>query len=106
MYLWPRVPSAGDVRTLPQGIGMSCMPMPPNPGAPQPLRRANNIGFTPVLGVENWPGPATHAAPYTLLNLPAGLGRTGSFFFQGIMLDANAPNGRAGLTNGILVISQ
>ncbi|MBI3844931.1 MAG: hypothetical protein HY292_09865 [Planctomycetes bacterium] len=106
MYLWPRLPGVADMRTLPQSIGTACMPMPPNPGTPQPLRRANNIGVAQFLGTENWPGPSTLPAPYTLLNLPAGLGRTGNFFFQGIMIDAFAPNGRAGVTNGILVVSQ
>ncbi|MBI1850330.1 MAG: hypothetical protein HYR85_08310 [Planctomycetes bacterium] len=106
MYLWPRLPSAADVRSLPQGLGMSCMPMPTNPGSPQPLKRANNIGHNGLLGTENWPGPTTQPAPYTLLNLAGGLGRTGNFFFQGIMVDANAPNGRAGVTNAILVVSQ
>jgi len=77
-----------------------------NPGGTQPRRRANNLGYPAILGTELWPGPPTQMAPYTLLNLPGGVGKTGTFFFQGVMRDSNAPNGQAGVTNGIVVVSQ
>jgi hypothetical protein len=106
MYVWAGQPTAATVRNLPQGLGMSCMPTPLTAGPPQPVRRANNIGFTSQLGTENWPGSPTQPAPYNLLNINAGLRRTGIFFFQGFELDTAAPNGRAGVTNGITVISR
>ncbi|MBI3847875.1 MAG: YncE family protein [Planctomycetes bacterium] len=105
LYAWIGDPRPNQARQLPLGIGISCMPTPLNPGAPQPRKIANNTG-APALGVENWPGPPTHAAPYTLLNLPGGLGRLGTFFVEGLMVDSNAPNGRAAVTNGIVVVSQ
>jgi hypothetical protein len=105
MYLWVGQPNDATVRTAPFSIGMTCMPTPLNPGPPQPHFRANNIGHTAQLGTENWPGPATQPAPYDLLNLPGGVGRTGTFFVQGIEIDSQSPNGRAGVTNGIVIVS-
>jgi len=106
MYAWAGAPSAATWRRAPNGIGITCMPTPLNPGAPQPRRRANNLGSTAQLGTELWPGPPTQPAPYLLLNLPGGVGKTGTFFIQGIMRDNNSPNGVAGVTNGIVVVSQ
>ncbi len=106
-YIWVGTPNPGTARNNPQGIGTTCFPTPITSGSPQPRpERANNIGAIPQLGAENWPGPPTQPAPYTLLNFPAGINRTGTFFFQGFELDPGAPNGQAGVTNGFLVISQ
>ena len=105
LYLWAGQPTAGTVRRLPLGTGTSGMPMPMTPGAPQPRRLANNIGKLGVLGVDTWPGPAP-LAPATLLDLPGGLGKTGTFYLQGLLLDGYAPNGIVGVTNGIVLVSQ
>ncbi len=105
MYAWFGGPGPSTWRLLPQSTGVTCMPTPLSPGTPQPRRLANNIGFPAQLGTENWPGPPTQQAPFTLVNLPGGIGRQGTFFIQGIMLDANAPNGQAGVTNGIEITS-
>jgi hypothetical protein len=104
MYVWVGPPTAGSVRTLPQSVGTICRVTPLNPGPVQPAKIANNTGF-PQAGTENWPGPPTQPAPFTLLNLPTGIGRAGTFYFQGIEFDPGAPNGRAGVTNGIVVVS-
>ncbi|MBI1853605.1 MAG: hypothetical protein HYR85_24980 [Planctomycetes bacterium] len=104
MYVWGGAPTAATIRTLPMGVGRICRVTPINGGAGQPARIANNTG-RPQAGTENWPGPQTLPAPYTLLNLPGGLGRSGTFFFQGIQFDAGSPSGLAGVTNGILVVS-
>jgi hypothetical protein len=106
LYAWAGAPTPTSWRTAPNGIGVTCMPTPMNPGASQPRRRANNLGYPALLGTELWPGPPTQMAPYTLLDLPGGVGKTGTFFLQGVMRDANAPNGQAGVTNGIVVVSQ
>ncbi|MBI3847896.1 MAG: hypothetical protein HY292_24945 [Planctomycetes bacterium] len=108
LYVWIGAPNGSTDTVNPQGLGTSCFPTPlTSHNNPQPRsQKANNIGRTNLLGVENWPGPPTQPAPYTLLNLPTGLHRTGTFFFQGIQLDAGAPNGQAGVTNGIVVVSQ
>lgn len=105
LYLWAGQPTAATVRRLPLGTGTSGMPMPMTPGAPQPRRLANNIGKLGVLGVDTWPGPAPFA-PATLLDLPGGLGKTGTFYLQGLLTDETAPNGLAGVTNGIVLVSQ
>jgi hypothetical protein len=78
---------------LPRGLGTTGMrtPLPPVSG-PQPIRVANNTGHN-QLGAENWPGPTTHPAPYTLLNLrPGALGaRIGRrFYFQGVERDGRS----------------
>jgi len=103
MYLWTRAPSPSTTRTLPFGIGTTCLPTPLNPGGTQPKFIANSIGFTGQLGVENWPGPPTSPAPTTLLALPS-IGRTATFFVQGLILDAGSVHGMVAVTNGILVV--
>jgi YVTN family beta-propeller protein len=105
MYAWIGAPTPQNARQLPLGIGVSCMPTPLSTGSPHPRKIANNVGVA-ALGVENWPGPQTQPAPYTLLNLASGLGRTGTFFLQGLEVDPNAPNGRIAVTNGIVIVSQ
>ena len=105
MYVWVGPPTASTIRNLPMGVGTICRATPLNPGPGQPVRIANNTG-RPQAGSENWPGPNTQQAPYTLLNLPGGLGRTGTFYFQGIQFDPGAPNALAGVTNGIVLISR
>ncbi|MBI1853604.1 MAG: hypothetical protein HYR85_24975 [Planctomycetes bacterium] len=104
MYVWANPPTPSTVRILPRGIGTIGRLTPLNPGDVQPARIANNTGY-PQVGTENWPGTPTQEAPYMLLNLPAGIGRHGMFYFQGIQFDPGAPNGLAGVTNGIVVIS-
>jgi hypothetical protein len=105
VYAWRNWPTPANQRVIPRGIGVSCMPTPLHrPDTPQPLRIANNIGFTSQLGVENWPGPATQPAPYTLLNLPGGVRRVARFYFQGIIRDdRSAGTEPFSATNGLQV---
>ncbi|MBI1853611.1 MAG: immunoglobulin domain-containing protein [Planctomycetes bacterium] len=105
MYVWRNEPGKTDRETLPQGVGEIAFPTPLTGNLPHPLRIANNTG-RPALGAENWPGPPTQMAPYTLLNLPTGVRRAGTFYFQGIIFDGQSPSGQAAVTNGILVVSQ
>lgn len=104
IYLWPLVPSLTSYRVLPFGLGVSAMPTPLNAGTPG--RIANNLGHTNLLGTENWPGPPTQPAPSILLNLPGGLPRPLTFFVQGFIADRGSIQGRAAVTNGVLVVSQ
>lgn len=104
-YVWRNGPTPATVRNLPSSVGTICMPTPLSPGPPQAVRLANNTGI-PQLGTENWPGPPTQPAPSTLLNLPAGINRTGTFFFQGIIFDPGSLQGQVAVTNGFLVVSQ
>lgn len=104
LYVWngPALPSHRTV--LPNSFGGTCKPTPLTPGRfPQPARIANNTGL-PELGVENWPGPPTVAAPSTPLSVPA-LNKVGTFYFQGVIRDVHSLGGYA-VTNGITVISQ
>ena len=105
LYMWRGQPTEDTVRILPERTGTIGMPCPATPGPPQPQYRANNIGRFPLLGSDTWPGPAP-LAPAVLMDRPDGIGKTGTFYFQGILIDSNAPNGRAGVTNGIVLVSQ
>ncbi|MBI1853987.1 MAG: VCBS repeat-containing protein [Planctomycetes bacterium] len=91
VWMWVGWPCAGTEQVLPRGIGVTGMrtPIPPVQGT-QPIRIANNTGHN-QLGLEDWPGPTTRPAPYTLLTLPPGgplssrIGRR--FYFQGVERD-------------------
>lgn len=104
MYAWLGEPSASSVNVLPFDVGMMCRRSPLTGGPGLPKKIANNTGKS-ALGSENWPGPPTQPAPVSLLLLPGGLGKTGTFTLQGIMVDPAAPNGIAGVTNAIVVES-
>ncbi len=107
MYVWVGGPTSSTVNTLPQGVGMICRRTPLTGGSGQPVRLTNNTGRA-IVGTTNWPGGTKPPANPTtvLLNVPTGLHRSGTFFFQGIELDPGSPNGQAGVTNGIVVVSQ
>lgn len=102
VYAWLGSPDPGSVVSLPRQTGPICRrtPLDGPPGLPK--RIANNLG-KPQLGTENWPGPPTLPAPYRLLDSPGGLGLIGTFTFQGIILDAMAPNGVIAVTNAVIV---
>ncbi len=107
LYAWLGSPDTDSVRVLPFDLGSSCMVMPPSsvPERPQddPRRIWNNIGNTNVLGNPNLP---SSPAPTLLINKPNGLGRTIEAFLQGLMLDSAAPQGQAGVTNGVRILIQ
>jgi hypothetical protein len=100
LYLRIGEPSERTVRTLPFGIGMTCISTPLSGG--NPLRTANNIGYPNRLGVENWP-QSTIPAPSNVADRSRGLMRTGTATLQGIILDSAAPNGRAAVTNAVIL---
>lgn len=104
MYVWNGAPDWTTVTELPRGVGKSCMSMPLSGGRPRFI--ANNFGKPALLGVERWPQAPTAPAPTLLLNLPRGTRRTGTFFIQGLIADANAPSGIVAVTNGVLVVSR
>ena len=83
------------------------MPIPGTGGLPQPVRTANSIGNPMMFGPERWPAgqSPTQPAPTTLLSVPHGVNRTGTFYFQGFILDCAAPNRAMAVTNGIEVHS-
>ena len=105
MYAWIGEPASSKVVSLPRSTGIICRhtPLDGPPGLPK--RIANNLG-KPQLGTEQWPGPPTLPAPYVLLDIPNGLGLVGTFTFQGIILDDDAPNGLAAVTNALVVESR
>ena len=87
LYVWPRIPGAGDATPQPGGIGTMVFPTPLTPGAPgpQPRRISNSIGISSVLGVPNLPSPM---APGVVLSRPAGaLPVPLAVAFQGIIRD-------------------
>jgi len=101
-YIWVGTPSPDSVRTLPFDLGVSCMVMPPSSDPERPMddskKIANNIGRFGILGVPNLPSTP---APVDLVTRPNGVGREITVFVQGLMLDSAAPEGRAGVTNGV-----
>jgi hypothetical protein len=97
---WRGDPGPGDGTDLPFSLGTSCAETPLTAAAPlRLLAWWNNIGKPNVLGAPTRP---SSPAPSVVLSLPAA-GREITFFLQGIVRDRNAPNGKAAVTNGVLV---
>jgi hypothetical protein len=97
---WRGNPGAGSWRDLPFGLGTSCAPMPLTDVAPPSLLEWwNNVGKPNVLGPPTRP---SSPAPGVVASVPSA-GRRITFFVQGILVDRAAPNGRAAVTNGVLV---
>jgi hypothetical protein len=99
---WAAVPSDATLTPLPAGLGTACLPMPIVGGSPRPGAIWNNFGGEAATRL----GAATHPsspAPSVVFRSASGIGREVTFFLQGIIADAAAPNGRAAVTNGILV---
>jgi len=103
LYAWIGGPTPSTLRILPFGLGVSCMPMPlTNDGPPNVKKIWNNIGREQKLGVPTYP---SSPAPTVVLSKPNGLGRTGTFFFQGIIVDsASLSSFKAAVTNGVGVV--
>lgn len=106
LYAWHLGYSYYDVPygflPLPYDLGACALPTPLIPRKnPQPRRIANNLGYSSLLGADNWPGPIPAPAPTVLLDLPSGFGRDARLFFQGFIVDSAAPNGQVAITNGI-----
>jgi hypothetical protein len=103
VWVWNDTPREGSPVAFSKGVGVVGLPTPAQPSlAPQPLRIANGIGFPSTLGATRWPF-AVNRAPTTLAFVPGGLGRAGSFYIQGIILDPASVNGTAAVTNGLEV---
>lgn len=102
LYAWLAIPVGADPVALPFGIGVSSLPMPPSGGGlvPRPKRIWNNLGHTAWLGLPTQP---SSPAPTAVVSKPRGLRVVTDFFVQGIIRDTAAPNGRAAVTNGVLV---
>lgn len=103
LYAWIGAPNASSVMPVPRATGTICRSFLDGAGGPK--RLANNTGIA-QLGVEHWPGPPSQPAPAVVLNLPGGLGKVGTFTFQGIVIDSNAPNGLAAVTNAAIIVSE
>ncbi|MBI3846395.1 MAG: VCBS repeat-containing protein [Planctomycetes bacterium] len=105
LWAWPGSPTSCTANRLRHGLGFVAMPTPLTPmRSPQPTLIANTIGHPWRLGFENWPNGPTAPAPSRLLTVPRGIPRATTFFLQGVILDANGPNGVSAVTNGVLVV--
>lgn len=100
LYLWRAAPSNATVRSLPGGLGRIALPMPLAPGSPAPLVVWNNAGRPGRLGAAT---QSSSPAPFVVVNRPQGFGVGGTFTLQGVIADPGAPNGRAAVTNGIVL---
>ncbi len=99
--LYARVgePEPGQLRSLPVNTGTMVLSNPVTDPGGNTFVLANNFGI-PQLGTPLLPaGPA----PVTILNRPLGSPRPVTLTLQGIMRDFGAPNGRAGVTNAIIL---
>lgn len=103
LYGWFGEPDGGTVAPLPKGTGLLCMSIPLS-GAGGPLPRIiwNNLGKEPHLESANTP---SQPAPSVLAERSTGIGRSGTFFLQGILRDDGSIQGRAAVTNGLRVVS-
>lgn len=103
LYLWLGAPRVPTVKILPFGLGVTGMPTPLTSScSPQPVRIANTLGHTALLGTDRWPGPPTAPAPTCLLNIP-GFPLEIDFYVQGLIVDPQSPQGQLAVTNGIRV---
>ena len=101
LYVWLREPETTNVVRLPAGLGRSCLKMPLSPGRPRPVRTWNNTGKD-SLGEADFPSSPT---PWVVLDAPAGVGITGTAFFQGLIEDpASASRKPGSVTNGVKVL--
>ncbi len=99
---WASAPTPRTIDRLPGVLGYVAMPTPLSPTrSPQPRFIVNTTG-SPRVGATRWPVPVT-VAPTTLLNLPQGVRRQGTFYLQGWIEDGSGPNGRSAVTNGVEV---
>jgi hypothetical protein len=107
VYLWRAIPDCDTIETLPESTGAIALPTPLTGNAPQPVRIAKSFPNRPSLGADNWFGPwsPVEVAPYILVDIPGGgITKSGfSFYLQGLIHDPGAPNGKTGVTNGLLV---
>lgn len=101
LYAWLGEPNGGTVQLLPRGLGRIAMPTPLVPGCrPLPRQIWNNLGFPALLGAPTLP---SSPAPSVVVSAPGGLGGRVVAYLQGFIRDAAAPNGRAAVTNGIVL---
>ncbi len=107
LYAWRGEPreSRCNQSGLPFGLGRSAMPTPLTVGSesPQPTMIWNNIlGTGDRLGM---PMRGSSPAPASVVERRRGVRVSGTFFLQGIIRDTAAPNGRAAVTNGVMIVS-
>jgi hypothetical protein len=102
LYKWLFEPTAATVRNLPFGLGFMAAgpPFDLSSCSPPHKHEWNNIGKVAILGA---PTHASVKAPSVVLSAPAGLGRPVTWYLQGCVLDRAALNGKAGVTNGIVL---
>jgi len=102
LYGWPKEPTERSGRDLAFGLGGMCLPPPLAPACRFPIAVVwnNIVGHDDLLGTPNLP---SSPAPSVVATIHFGLGSGATVFLQGIVLDRAAPNGRAAVTNGILL---
>jgi len=105
VFLWLGEPDKTTRETLPEGTGDIAMPTPLTGTDPQPRRIANIL--KPALGESNWWDRFSplRRAPFDLIVKGAGgATRTGfTVYVQGVLQDPDAPNGKAAVTNGLVI---
>jgi hypothetical protein len=100
LYKWLFEPTAATTQRLPFGLGLIAAGPPFDLGCSPPHKHVwNNVGKTSILGA---PTHASTKAPSEVFTSP-GLGRPVTWYLQGFVLDRAALNGKAAVTNGILL---
>jgi len=108
LYFYLGEPTVSATELAPFGLGVTCRTTPLNsgPGYPAGLRWkkiANNIGKFALLGEPNLP---SEPAPSVVVDIPSFDHPDLSIFVQGIIADKAARNGKAAVTNGVILRSQ
>lgn len=93
-----------DLTPLPRGTGTAVFSIPPSGGTPIVL--VNTLAHEPVLGTPRFPG--TPLGPGVVFHAPRIPAKHSGLVFTAffVVIDANAPNGRAALTNAHVVTVQ
>jgi len=98
LHVWAGPPRASSV--TPTAFGTMCAVPEFSGGFPK--RTWNNTG-EPLFGAPDFP---SEPAPSLVFRRERGVGRRGTFFFQGVIDDSGSPSGIYAVTNGILFTSR
>jgi len=99
LYAWRRPPTRATLAAQPFDLGWTCLHTPLSGGLPQPVTLVNSFGRDDRMGRPRF-GALT--APFAV-DVSGGAPRAGDFTVQGFVADQFARNGRASVTNAIVL---
>lgn len=99
LYGYPLPPTDTSVTLQPRNLGFACQPTPVSGAAPGLITEIWNNTGRRFLGMST---QSSQPAPWQGMLPTLASGQT--LWLQGLIADANAPNGKAAVTNGVLVV--